>query len=111
LTLALHDGPVRQDRSFVKRPWRLPERTLGGLPLREYERIAGGDARASRSDPLRLLRLSPVRMQALLVMLQLGTPAAASVASAWWPARSLTTRPPDGPDTWGRGLDPEVNLL
>jgi len=38
---------------------------------------------ASRSDLMRLLRLSPVRMQGLIVMLQLGTPAAASAASAW----------------------------
>ncbi len=44
---ALHDCPGRQDRSFVKRSWRLPERTLGSLPLREYERIAGSDARLS----------------------------------------------------------------
>jgi len=29
---------------------------------------------------MRLLRLSPVRMQGLIVMLQLGTPAAASAA-------------------------------
>ena len=38
---------------------------------------------ASRPDLMRLLRLSPVRMQGLIVMLQLGTPAAASAASAW----------------------------
>lgn len=38
---------------------------------------------ASRPDLMRLLRLSSVRMQGLTVMLQFGTPAAASAASAW----------------------------
>lgn len=35
------------------------------------------------SDLMWLLRLSPVRIQGLIMMLQLGTPAAASAASAW----------------------------
>src|SRR5439155_16422839 len=44
---------------------------------------------ASRLDLMRLLRLSPVRMQGLIVMLQLGTPAAASAAY-----RLVTVTPP-----------------
>jgi hypothetical protein len=38
---------------------------------------------ALRPDLVLLLRFSPVRMQGLIVVLQLGSPAAASAASAW----------------------------
>jgi hypothetical protein len=57
---------------------RMPEASSTGLNCR-HDPLG----QASRSDLMRLLRLSPVRMQGLIVMLQLGTPAAASAASAW----------------------------
>jgi hypothetical protein len=54
---------------------RMPEASSTGLNCRRDPL-----GQASRSDLMRLLRLRPVRMQGLL---QLGTPAAASAASAW----------------------------
>lgn len=54
---------------------RMPEASSTGLNCR-HDHLG----QASRPDLMRLLRLSPVRMQGLL---QLGTPAAASAASAW----------------------------
>jgi hypothetical protein len=57
---------------------RMPEASGTGLNCRRDPL-----GQASRPDLMRLLRLSPVRMQGLTMMLQLGTPAAASAASAW----------------------------
>jgi len=57
---------------------RMPEASSTGLNCR-HDPLG----QASRPNLMRLLRLSPVRMQGLIVMLQLGTPAAASAASAW----------------------------
>lgn len=61
-------------RSAVR--MRMPEASVGAL-------ITSNDplGRASGPDLMRL-RVGPIRMPGLIVMLQLGTPAAASAASA-----------------------------
>jgi hypothetical protein len=65
------------DGASLRSPREMPRHPVAAL-------ITATDqlGRASRPDLMRLLRLSPVRI-GLIMMLQLGTPAAASVASAW----------------------------
>ena len=73
----LNDNLLLDGRRSAVRA-RMPEASSPGLNCR-HDPLG----HASRPDLMRLLRLSPVRMQGLIVMLQLGTPAAASAASAW----------------------------
>jgi hypothetical protein len=73
----LHDN-LLLDGASLRSPREMPEASSTGLNCR-YDPLG----HASRPDLMRLLRLSPVRMQGLIVMLQLGTSAAASAASAW----------------------------
>jgi hypothetical protein len=60
---------------------RSPREGVPEAPVAALITAADPLGHASRPNLMRLLRLSPVRIQGPIVMLQLGTPAAASAAS------------------------------
>jgi NAD(P)H-dependent flavin oxidoreductase YrpB (nitropropane dioxygenase family) len=73
---------IREMRALTSRPFGVRARVCRRHPVAALITAADPLGHASRPDLMRLLRLSPVRMRGIIVVLQLGTPAAASAASA-----------------------------